>query len=179
MSDAPEDREPEVDRHDRQTGRQLAFLAGAGAVLTGGVAVSSCGVVAEIFAAYALACLGLVVVTVLALRHPIVAIRLISGRWGELARHPRFDRAPPSVREIAEKRSEGVPLTAAALEAAVPDKERRAKLGRRLMSAAAALVGLSFALSALGDVARDLGGLLIQLAMFGGFVGLVVWYRTL
>lgn len=172
----------ELDRHDRQAGRQLLVISVPIEILliVGAFLVPApTMIVAASFGA---------VVNVLCIVHPVAAIRLASGRFAELFPAPkpttragdegRLDDPPParvgleSVRKVVAAVQEGTPLEVALLERDL-SKRRRRWIGVGLMIAGTCGC---FAGLALPD---EHSRVAVRVAGGAVFVGLVVWYRTL
>jgi hypothetical protein len=160
----------DVDRHDREAGRQLAVLVALVTLGLGAVAVfggASLGLGAAI-AASAVATIGAFV-------FPIAAIRFLSGRWSELV-----PDADPTTKDALERMEEGLPLEVWAAEKSLPTDKRK-RLGIVLMIAGlpAGLVGAAFAALVLGSLPNGAFELFVGAGGSVAFAGLVLWYRTL
>ncbi|WP_236607283.1 hypothetical protein [Sandaracinus amylolyticus] len=161
--------EPELDRHDREAGTLLGRVA-AVLALGLGAAVLYVGDRGPLLA-FAIAAL---VIAVLALFLPKTAIRLVSGRVSEILRDVG---APPVVQRVQHAREEGTPASVALAEAGLSTRTR-ARIGKLAMWTGAALFLVGEVAPRFGasqsacDLASSVGGAC-------GFLGLVVWYRTL
>ena len=153
----------ETERNDREAGRQFAWVAAFGTLICGGVIVGL-GMWSVRSVLLLVAGTG---VTVLGFVRPVIAIRLVGGRFSEISQSP-----------ILKHVGEGTPLATAAAEAAVPEVRRRAQWGIAAMVTAAVLLGLIIGLSYAGMLSESAIGVLVSLVSVMLLGGLVLWYRT-
>jgi hypothetical protein len=170
-SPRPADASQETDHHDFEAGRQLAWVAAVGTVLVGSV-VAWLGLwmtatVGVLFAGIAVAVVGFV--------RPVMAIRIVSGRWAELSvSHERRARPEPA----AQKLQEGTPIAVVAVEDLVPQRERRARWGIAGMLGGVLLGTVGGVLVWRDLLSEDVARWVFSLAGLIGVGGLILWYRT-
>lgn len=166
-----------TDEHDREAGRQLAWLLAVVTVL------AAAGVIwlgsLEPAPGWALwAPVGLAALTAFAFWKPIIVIRLVTGRFTEL-----LDLVPEGegqaqamakdIRPVVATLQEGTPLEVMAAEGLVESVAGRKRLGKALM-----LAGAGLTVPAVLFLDRLPEGV-AALPVFAFVGGLVIWYRTL
>jgi hypothetical protein len=164
--------------HDREAGRQLAWLLAVVSVLAAG-GVIWLGLREPLPPWAILAVAALVASTVAAFAKPVIVIRAVSGRFTEIldgwseGQGPEAKALAASVRPALAAQEEGTPLEVFAAENAVKTVAGRRRLGKLLMLGGLASFGLVVVFW--GRVPEDL-----TVLPAGAFVaGLVIWYRTL
>jgi hypothetical protein len=166
-----------TEEHDREAGRQLAWLLAVVAAL------AITGVVwlwAEVPAGYAVGIPAVLVgAAVLAFVRPVFAIRLVSGRHAELWDAwvgPQAKGPAQEVSRALRAEEEGTPLDVFVAERVVKTTAGRRRLGQVLMAAGALGFAACVTVAMAGPRVPEQ---LFVLPVFAFVGGLVVWYRTL
>jgi hypothetical protein len=167
-----------TEEHDREAGRQLAWLLAVVTVLAVGGMIWL-GRSEPIPPVWLLAPVGLVALTVAAFVWPVIVIRAVSGRFTEIldqwsaGQGPQAKGIADDVRPTLAALEDGTPLEVMAAENVVKSVAGRKRLGKLLMLGGLAGCGLLVPLW--GRIPEDLA--VLPAFVFVG--GLVVWYRTL
>jgi hypothetical protein len=168
------------DEHDREAGRQLAWLLVVVTVLVTAGVIYWARFEPEPMPAWAMAApLVLVALTIAAFVKPVLVIRAVSGRFTELldgwaaGSGPRAQAIAADVRPVLAAQQEGQSLEALAVERVVKTVAGRRRVGKLLMLGG--VVGTGVLVPLWGRIPENL--VVLPAGLF--VAGLVIWYRTL